>query len=119
MGDSELLVDMPLLFQGAVRIGGGEICEAGLSAPVAWAMARSAELTPGERVLDPMCGKAVILIEAAISWPACHFVGVDIDADQVRGAEHNVAMLASTGGVTLVDLLRGDARSLPLPTASV
>ena len=26
----------------------------------AWAMARCAELQPGERVLDPMCGKAMV-----------------------------------------------------------
>eukprot|EP00929_Paragymnodinium_shiwhaense_P051672 TRINITY_DN25962_c0_g1_i2.p1 TRINITY_DN25962_c0_g1~~TRINITY_DN25962_c0_g1_i2.p1 ORF type:complete len:720 (+),score=89.56 TRINITY_DN25962_c0_g1_i2:68-2227(+) len=73
IGDQDLLVDFPLLYQGCVRHGGGEIAEAGLSQAVAWAMGRSAELLPGDSVLDPMCGRAVILVEAAMSWPKCRF----------------------------------------------
>eukprot|EP00931_Biecheleriopsis_adriatica_P088251 TRINITY_DN62615_c0_g1_i1.p1 TRINITY_DN62615_c0_g1~~TRINITY_DN62615_c0_g1_i1.p1 ORF type:complete len:247 (-),score=27.73 TRINITY_DN62615_c0_g1_i1:199-870(-) len=117
IGDSELLVDIPLLFQGAVKIGGGELCEAGLSAPVAWAMGRTANLIPGDKVLDPMCGKAVILVEGALSWPSCHFIGFEIDSDQVRGGARNVDMLAASSG--RVDLFHGDARQLPLPSNSV
>eukprot|EP00913_Durusdinium_trenchii_P007048 g6630.t1 len=96
-------------------------------------MARCAELKPGETVLDPMCGKAVILVEAALSWPLCHYLGVDIDADQLTGANSN-AFLAHASGARLdcgsggqeacstvqtKDLLQGDACKLPLPDASV
>ncbi|CAK0814875.1 unnamed protein product, partial [Prorocentrum cordatum] len=84
LGDTDLLVDLPLLYQAAVRVGGGEIVEAGMSQHVAWALARSAELMPGELVLDPMCGRGVTLVEAALSWPSCRYVGVDNDAEQLQ-----------------------------------
>ncbi|CAK9054981.1 unnamed protein product [Durusdinium trenchii] len=116
VSDSDLLLDLPLLVQNFMRIG-GELSSSGMAAPVAWAMARCAELKPGETVLDPMCGKAVILVEAALSWPLCHYLGVDIDADQLTGANSN-AFLAHASGARL-DLLQGDACKLPLPDASV
>eukprot|EP00439_Symbiodinium_sp_Y106_P083576 s515_g23.t2 len=93
VSDSDILVDLPLLVQ-SVPSGGGELCSAGMAAPVAWALARSAELKQGDRVLDPMCGKAVILVEAALSWPNCHYIGVDLDASQLSGARSNVRDLA-------------------------
>jgi len=116
LGDSDLLVDVPLLVQAAVPIGGGELVSSGLAAPVAWALARSAELRPGDRVLDPMCGKAVILIEASLCWPSCHYLGLDVDTSQLEGAASNARMLVTgrSGGGQL-DLLHGDARRLPLP----
>eukprot|EP00928_Gymnodinium_smaydae_P018915 TRINITY_DN17205_c0_g1_i1.p1 TRINITY_DN17205_c0_g1~~TRINITY_DN17205_c0_g1_i1.p1 ORF type:complete len:861 (+),score=153.89 TRINITY_DN17205_c0_g1_i1:28-2583(+) len=117
LGDADLLVDLPLLYQGAVRLGGGELVEAGLSAQVAWAMARSAELVPGDCVLDPMCGKGVVLVESALSWPGCRYLGLDVDPEQLRGAARNVEV-ARVGGAVL-GLLRGDARRLPLPSRCI
>ncbi|CAL1170413.1 unnamed protein product [Cladocopium goreaui] len=116
VSDSDILVDLPLLVQSSMRLA-GELSSSGMAAPVAWAMARCAELQPGERVLDPMCGKAVILVEAALSWPLCHYIGIDIDAEQLAGANSN-AFLAAASGARL-DLLQGDACRLPLPDASV
>ncbi|CAJ1351863.1 unnamed protein product [Effrenium voratum] len=124
VSDSDLLVDLPLLFQAALKSGGSEICCAGMSAPVAWAMARSAELQVGDRVLDPMCGKAVILVEAAVSWPQCHFLGCDLDAAQLVGAAQNAQLLAAhsathLAGAGRVELLHGDAARLPLADGAV
>lgn len=117
INDTELLVDVPLLVQGAMRTGGGQLCSAGMSAPVAWALCRSAELRPGDRVLDPMCGKAVILVEAALSWSSCDYIGIDVDEEQLQGAASNAELAAASGA--RLDLLRGDARRLPFPTDSV
>eukprot|EP00927_Polykrikos_kofoidii_P022498 TRINITY_DN20973_c0_g1_i1.p1 TRINITY_DN20973_c0_g1~~TRINITY_DN20973_c0_g1_i1.p1 ORF type:complete len:966 (-),score=113.98 TRINITY_DN20973_c0_g1_i1:97-2574(-) len=135
LGDADLLVDFPMLFQPAVRVGGGEICDAGMSPHVAWALARSAEPRAGECLLDPMCGRAVILIEAATTWPELHCCGVDLDAQQLLGAERNVALQrscidrgvgggrASSGGnvhgASIIELLHGDAQRLPFPDGFV
>ncbi|CAE7839272.1 Thumpd2 [Symbiodinium necroappetens] len=116
VSDSDILVDLPLLVQ-SIPSGGGELCSAGMAAPVAWALARSAELKQGDRVLDPMCGKAVILVEAALSWPNCHYIGVDLDASQLSGARSNAQLAQATGA--RLDLLMGDAQRLPLPDRSV
>ncbi|CAE8698480.1 unnamed protein product, partial [Polarella glacialis] len=118
ISDSDLLVDVPLLVQGSVRTGGGQLVSAGMAAPVAWALARSAELRAGERVLDPMCGKAVILVEAALSiQPCCHFLGFDLDTEQLAGARSNAKLALASGA--RMDLLQGDACHLPLPDGSV
>ncbi|XP_051019394.1 THUMP domain-containing protein 2 [Acomys russatus] len=47
---------------------------AGLRSTIAWAMASIAEIKAGALVLDPMCGLATILVEAAEEWPSyrCH-----------------------------------------------
>jgi len=115
ISDMEVLVDIPVLVQAAVPTGGGELREAGMSAPVAWALARSAELKPGEVVLDPMCGKAVTLVEAALSWPSCAYLGIEKDERQLRGALANVQLISGIH----TNLLQGDARSLPLPDTSI
>jgi len=120
LNDAEVLVDVPLLVQPAVPTGGGQLVEAGLAAPVAWALARSAELKPGERVLDPMCGKGVILIEAALSWPSCKYLGSDLDEEQLSGARRNAQLhMAGAVGACTIDLCRSDARRLPVPSGSV
>lgn len=118
LNDGEMLVDLPLLGQASIKTGGGQLCTAGMAAPVAWAMARSAELQPGDRVLDPMCGRAVILIEAAQSWPRCTLVGSDLDREQLLGAEANVRLAAGAGNAR-VELMHCDARHLPWPDGSV
>ncbi|GFS24468.1 THUMP domain-containing protein 2-like [Elysia marginata] len=41
----------------------------GLRAPVAWIMCSLADIRPGDIVLDPMCGKATVLLEGASNMP--------------------------------------------------
>jgi len=114
LSDADVLVDLPILVQSSVRTGGSEVCAAGMSAHVAWALARCAELQPGERVLDPMCGAGVILVEAAMCWPNCSYIGVDIDESQLLCASSNCLLAARS-----VELLNGDAQHLPFPSDSI
>lgn len=51
----------------------------GMRTTVAWCLCVAAEILPGARVCDPTCGKATILVEAAINWKPEACVGCDID----------------------------------------
>jgi 23S rRNA G2445 N2-methylase RlmL len=123
LSQNELLVSLPALVQ---RLGtrGGYIARAGLHPSVAWALARSLEIEPNDIVLDPMCGKAVVLCEAALGWPDAIFVGCDIDASQLTSASANVAGVRSHSGTRArVELLaRADVAQrcgIPLRAGSV
>ena len=37
-----------------------------------------------------MCGRGVVLVEAARQWPAASYVGVELDADALAGARDNL-----------------------------
>ncbi|WP_448005236.1 methyltransferase domain-containing protein [Agromyces bauzanensis] len=81
--------------------------------PVAAAMAESARLRPGQRVLDPCCGAGTVLIEAAYLEPACAYLGSDHDADAVRLANRNA------DGHPDIAWRVGDAATLPETSGSV
>jgi len=40
-------------------------------------IAKAAQIQPKERVLDPMCGRATFLVEAATIWPDAIYEGID------------------------------------------
>ena len=73
-------------------------------------------------VLDPMVGRAGILLEAVLgdcggngsgaATNARRLIGVDLDIDQLAGARANL-LHAGGAAVTAVELLRGDATCLP------
>ena len=88
----------------------------GLDPHTSWAMVRS--LGPlidigRPLVLDPMCGKAALLLEALNLWPHCVALGIDCDDGQLRCATANRAALPPPLRERL-SLLRGDAGALPL-----
>ncbi len=58
--------------------------------------------------VDPFCGVGGILIEAALISEHC--VGIDIDANMIKGCKENVRYYHLYN----VDLVRGDATKLPL-----
>ena len=90
-----------------------------LHAPIGWALAALAELRPGCRVLDPMCGRAGILLEAARLQPrASAYVGCDKSSDQLQGAAANAHAAARQGMLPLL-LLHADATQLPFHDGSV
>lgn len=60
-----------------------------LHPPVAAAIARLAEISPGHVVLDPFCGAGTILIEAQQLEPRAEYVGVDHAEASLRAAETN------------------------------
>jgi len=105
------------------------------------ALVNVAGARPGARVLDPMCGTGGFLVEAGLV--GARVVGVDAQAKMVRGARENCraslggrraslggrraslgGRRASLGGRRAslgggVELLRGDATSLPLADDAV
>nr|XP_057914969.1 THUMP domain-containing protein 2 isoform X2 [Doryrhamphus excisus] len=88
----------------------------GLRPTVAWAMAELAEIQPGFRVLDPMCGVGTILIEAAQEHKLSCFLGLDIDDGQLNKARDNVSF-AQLGD--RMHLLKASSTDIALPSASV
>lgn len=72
-------------------------------------VARAANIQQGEHILDPMCGRATILIEAAKYWPlAGAYYGVDTSIPHL---EHAVMNADSTK--TCLDLRWGKPFELP------
>ena len=102
----ELLVFLPTWVQ---RAGGQYLSSAGLHPCVAWAVARTLEIQPGDVVLDPMCGKGVLLCEASANWPTASYLGCDVSAEQLDRARSNVAGGKSKAQIALH---RGDSSVL-------
>uniref|UniRef100_A0AAQ4S000 THUMP domain containing 2 n=1 Tax=Gasterosteus aculeatus aculeatus TaxID=481459 RepID=A0AAQ4S000_GASAC len=88
----------------------------GLRSTVAWALASLAQIQPGSRVLDPMCGVGTVLIEAAQEHEAVCFLGVDNDDGQLQRANENVALAELPHRI---QLLKASSMMLPLPSSSV
>ncbi len=87
---------------------------ASLRPTVAAAMAWLSTPTAGDRILDPLCGTATLLIERGQLLGYEQLIGGDIRPDAVAVARHN----ALAAGVDIA-LQVWDARSLPLDAASV
>jgi 23S rRNA G2445 N2-methylase RlmL len=62
-----------------------------LHPPVAAAMARLADLAPGQDVLDPFCGAGTVLLETHQLEPQARYVGVDRAAAALAAAQANWA----------------------------
>ncbi|CAE8618686.1 unnamed protein product, partial [Polarella glacialis] len=115
----ELLVSLTALVQPL----GGRGCylaHPGLHPAIAWVLAKCIDIQEGDVVLDPMCGRGVLVCEAALNWPnAGPFLGCDNSAEQLCKAAENLA------GARLrarAQLLRANASvngGIPLPDASV
>ncbi len=91
---------------------------ASLRPTLAAAMVRLAEARPNHSVLDPMCGVGTILAELLVLRqrfrnPSGPVWGGDVEQQAVRSAAVNLRRLGST------ELVRWDARRLPLADASV
>ncbi len=91
---------------------------ASLRPTVAGAMVRLAGIGPGMTILDPMCGAGTILAEAiAVAnsrrGEPVRVIGGDLDANAVFVASQNLQRMGP------LELLRLDARALPLASESV
>lgn len=103
------LLRLPLASRSYIRTPG-------LRSTIAWAMGSLANIQPGSRVVDPMCGVGTILVEAAQEYLDACFLGVDIDEKQLVKARENVEY----GGFThRIDLLQASSMELPLVGSSV
>eukprot|EP00929_Paragymnodinium_shiwhaense_P115929 TRINITY_DN8509_c0_g1_i4.p1 TRINITY_DN8509_c0_g1~~TRINITY_DN8509_c0_g1_i4.p1 ORF type:complete len:423 (-),score=39.13 TRINITY_DN8509_c0_g1_i4:112-1380(-) len=116
LNDETLLVLLPLLARAATRQN--NFACPGLTQPVAWAMARSLEIKPGEVVMDPMCGSGIVLLEAAQCWRHAFYLGFDVEPSQLERSVANTKLLAGHIGRT-ISIQRGDASRLPLSSGSV
>eukprot|EP00411_Alexandrium_monilatum_P120257 CAMPEP_0175647438 /NCGR_PEP_ID=MMETSP0097-20121207/7826_1 /TAXON_ID=311494 /ORGANISM="Alexandrium monilatum, Strain CCMP3105" /LENGTH=453 /DNA_ID=CAMNT_0016953345 /DNA_START=67 /DNA_END=1425 /DNA_ORIENTATION=+ len=83
----------------------------GLHHATAWGLGATARPRSGEVVVDPMVGKGIVLLEAAVFWPESFFVGVDVSPEQLAKARDNTD---AVGTGSHCSLLLGDARWLPL-----
>ena len=86
----------------------------GLRPTVAHAMASLAAIAAGDVVLDPVCGVATCLVEAAALQPRAHFLAADRDPRQVDAARGTAARAAAA-----VAVLQGDAAALPVRPGAV
>ena len=57
--------------------------------------------SPGDVVLDPMCGKGTLLAEAAIWWPEGRYIGCETRQELGMGAKMNV--ISKNVGFNLVN----------------
>jgi tRNA (guanine6-N2)-methyltransferase len=87
---------------------------ASLRPTVGAAMSWLAAPTPGDIVLDPLCGAGTVLIERALLAPLGHALGGDMREEAVAVARRN----ARSAGIRATWRV-WDARSLPLDAASV
>ncbi|XP_064601521.1 uncharacterized protein LOC135467659 [Liolophura sinensis] len=87
----------------------------GLRSTVAWIMCSLADIQPGSLILDPLCGKATILIEGSRNWKDAIFVGVDKSDIQLKMASENIAVSRTAS----VSLIKADLNSLPIRCNSV
>lgn len=116
LNDEFLLVLLPLLERSSARQN--NFACAGLTQPVAWAMARTLDVAPGEVVVDPMCGAGIILLEAVQCWQEALYFGFDESAQQLQRAAENLQLLSGACRQH-VALARADATCLPLAAGSV
>ncbi|EGD80726.1 hypothetical protein PTSG_01316 [Salpingoeca rosetta] len=93
-----------------------DIVVEGLRGSAAYALAMMAEPRPGDVILDPMCGKGALLFEAHRLCPAALLVGTDMSNAQLRAAAQNAIGTRSSHQAAL---FKGDARMLPLESASI
>ncbi|KAK3595537.1 hypothetical protein CHS0354_021642 [Potamilus streckersoni] len=110
LNDNFLTIGIPLTRQPLSQRS--YILHNGLRSTVAWIMADLCEIEAGEMVLDPMCGKGSILIEAARTNQSAYFLGCDINSDQLKFARTNVDFAGANRNVQIV---QADALNLPLP----
>lgn len=75
------------------------------------ALINLARVKKGDIFLDPFCGMGGLLLEAELI--GARVVGVDFKEKMLRGAKENLAYY----GALYYDLIKGDARSLPLTKA--
>jgi tRNA G10 N-methylase Trm11 len=85
-----------------------------LHAPIAWGMAKVAQIKHGAVVVDPMVGRGATLIEAQRSFSDATYIGFDTCPAQLSAARGNVAAAEAT-----IELSLGDATKMTLENDSV
>eukprot|EP01063_Lacrimia_lanifica_P022357 TRINITY_DN29988_c0_g1_i1.p1 TRINITY_DN29988_c0_g1~~TRINITY_DN29988_c0_g1_i1.p1 ORF type:complete len:482 (+),score=189.29 TRINITY_DN29988_c0_g1_i1:90-1535(+) len=115
LSEGAVIIAIPLLNKRGEVVAAQRVAK-GLHHAVAWGVARTAALKPGEVVADFCVGKASLLLEAAQWWPGCVFVGSDLCPEQLGYAKGNVDLTPFGGRV---GLFRSDACRLPHRSGAV
>ncbi|MEU3712640.1 methyltransferase domain-containing protein [Streptomyces catenulae] len=84
-----------------------------LHPPLAAAMALLADLSPGDRVLDPSCGTGTLLIESRLTVDGLRTLGTDHTPATLAAAVANASAARPTGGAH-ADWAVADAGRLPV-----
>ncbi|CAJ1387695.1 unnamed protein product [Effrenium voratum] len=100
-----LLLEVALLKHGKAVLGGGWPHQA-MGHVEAWAMAAALRIRPGDVVLDPMCGKGSLLLEAATWFPDATFQGCDLDKSQLKLCRQNFRWLGRKAVLKRGDVTR-------------
>jgi len=118
LNDKTLLVGLPLFREVGTLANRAFMDNTGLRSTVGWCMAFLSQpfLQPGSLVLDPMVGVGTTLIEAALEFPLCRFVGGDVDRSQLSLCQNNLKHAKLTQQIGLVEW---DSRRLSLADRSV
>jgi len=87
------------------------IMDSGLRGPIAWIMYHLSKIKEGDKVLDPMCGKGTLLLEACSEEKNAMYIGVDIDVAQISTAVTNVKNAKFS---RYIEFFVGDCKNLPL-----
>lgn len=82
---------------------------AALRPTIAYAMIKIANVKEGEILLDPFCGGGTILIEAARLYKKLKIFGLDVFAENIKGAYLNAT---SAGVAEKITFIVGDATKL-------
>ncbi|KAK6999208.1 THUMP domain-containing protein 2-like isoform X1 [Biomphalaria glabrata] len=102
--------------------------DSGLRSTIAWIMSHLANIQSGDIVLDPMCGKATVLIEANSEYKMQHlkqriiiredfltitslYLGSDCDTNQITIARQNVSSCSDS--ISTVSLVLADGLDMP------
>ncbi|XP_060081677.1 THUMP domain-containing protein 2-like [Ylistrum balloti] len=114
MNDDRLTVGIPL--QSIPVSKRSYIRHFGLRGTIAWIMSNLLDIQSYDVVLDPMCGKATLIVEACQNFKTATYLGMDISKDQLSKAAENLLWSHLHGNIGLV---QGDAKCMPLDSESI
>jgi len=94
---------------------------ASINPAIAYAMNALSGLNEHDRILDPCCGTATILIERQLVEPAL-CIGIDIDPRQIKSAEQNIEQAElkwnedqASSKIAEITLMHGDITEKKFP----
>ncbi|XP_074653611.1 U6 snRNA (guanine-N(2))-methyltransferase THUMPD2-like [Tubulanus polymorphus] len=114
LNDDHLLIGIPLTKQPLSKRS--YIKKVGLRSTIAAIMVHEANIQDGYTVVDPMCGKVTILIEAAKKHKNAQFIGCDLSCSQIHDAAENVLYSKTNHNI---ELIQADVKCLSLKSSSV
>ena len=111
-------ISVPVFVQSTKHTHGSwQVGSGGLHPSICWAIAKCLKIQISDIVLDPMCGRGNILVEAALLGLGGSFIGCEIDGNRVRDAQVNLQSALARSKVCLVQV--DSSEQIPMPSSSV